>query len=120
MPELVALPIVFVASIGFACYGLVATSLAKGYDFFSYFFTFWVTPMFVFSGVFFEIDRFPLGVQAIAWLLPMTHLIAIIRPLTVGLPLDLGWVAVHLGYLLALTVVAFVIAYRRMRRRMFD
>ena len=117
---LIALPIVFIASIGFACCGLVATSLAKGYDLFSYFFTFWVTPMFVFSGVFFEIDRFPLGVQAIAWLLPMTHLIAIVRPLSAGLPLDLGWAAAHLGYLLALTVVAFAVAYRRMRRRMFD
>ena len=117
---LIALPIVFVAAIGFACYGLVATSLAKGYEFFSYFFTFWVTPMFVFSGVFFDIGRFPPAVQAVAWLLPMTHLIAVIRPLTVGLPLDLGWVAGHLGYLLVLTVVAFAIAYRRMRRRMFD
>ncbi len=117
---LIALPVVFVASIGFACYGLVATSLARGYEFFSYFFTFWVTPMFVFSGVFFEIDRFPAPVQAIAWALPMTHLIAIIRPLSAGLPLDLGWAALHLGYTILLTVAAFVIAYRRMRKRMFD
>lgn len=117
---LVALPIVFVASIGFACYGLVATSLAKGYEFFSYFFSFWVTPMFVFSGVFFDIDRFPIGVQAIAWALPMTHLIAIIRPLTLGAPLDIGWAGLHLGYMVVLTLVAFTIAYRRMRRRMFD
>ncbi len=117
---LIALPIVFVASIGFACYGLVATSLARGYEFFSYFFTFWVTPMFVFSGVFFEIDRFPVAVQALAWLLPMTHLIAIIRPLSAGLPIELGWVALHLGYTVLLTVAAFVIAYRRTRRRMFD
>ena len=33
--------------------------LAKSFDFFSYFFTFWTTPMFVFSGVFFELERFP-------------------------------------------------------------
>ena len=50
---------VFVASVGFACYGLAATSLARGYEFFSYFFTFWITPMFVFCGVFFDINRFP-------------------------------------------------------------
>ena len=50
----------------------------------------------------------------------MTHLIAIIRPLSAGLPLDLGWVAVHLGYTILLTVAAFVFAYRRMRSRMFD
>ncbi len=117
---LIGLPIVFVASLGFACHGLVATALARDYEFFSYFFTFWITPMFIFSGVFFEIDRFPLPVQAIAWALPMTHLIAILRPLSFGVPLDLGWTALHVGYPLALTVVAFIIAHRRMRKRMFD
>ena len=117
---LIALPIIFVASVGFACYGLLAISLARGYEFFAYFFTFWVTPMFIFSGVFFEIEVFPLPVQIIAWALPMTHLVAIIRPLTAGLPLDLGMVAVYLGYTLLLSVFAFTFAYRRMRKRMFD
>ncbi len=32
---LIALPIILVASVGFACYGLVATSLARGYEFFT-------------------------------------------------------------------------------------
>ena len=76
--------------------------------------------MFIFSGEFFEIEVFPLPVQIIAWALPMTHLVAIIRPLTAGLPLDLGMVAVHLGYTMLLSVIAFTFAYRRMRKRMFD
>ncbi len=117
---LVALPIVFVASIGFACYGLAATAFARGYEFFSYFFSFWVTPMFVFSGVFFEIGRFPTYIQAIAWLLPMTHLIAVIRPLSAGLPVDLGMAALHLGYTILLSIAAFTLAYRKIRQRMFD
>ena len=117
---LIALPIIFVASVGFACYGLLATSLARSYEFFAYFFTFWVTPMFIFSGVFFEIEVFPLPVQIIAWALPMTHLVTIIRPLTAGLSLDLGMVAVHLGYTMLLSFIAFTFAYRRIRKRMFD
>ena len=48
-----ALPILFIGGLGFAAQGLLCTSLARGFDFFSYFFTFWTTPMFVFSGVFF-------------------------------------------------------------------
>ncbi len=116
----IALPIVFLASVGFACYGLVATSLARNYEFFSYFFTFWVTPMFIFSGVFFEIEGFPLAVQIIAWILPMTHLVALIRPLMADLPLDVGMAVVHIAYPLALTVIAFFFAYHRMRKRMFD
>ncbi len=117
---LLSLPVVFLAAFCFSCCGLVATSIAKGYEFFSYYFTFWVTPMFVFCGVFFEIDRFPPAVQALSWVLPMTHLVAVIRPLAVDQPLDPLWATVHLGYLVALTVVAFTIAYTRTRRRMFD
>ena len=117
---LLGLPVVFIAAFCFSAVGLAATSYAKGYEFFSYFFTFWVTPMFVFCGVFFEIARFPDYIQTIAWLLPMTHLIAIIRPLSAGLPIDLVTVGLHLSYMVALAVLAFLIALRRMRQRMFD
>ena len=72
----------------FASCGLVTTAHAKTWDIFAYYFTFWVTPMFVFSGTFFEVTRFPWFVQAIAWVLPMTHLIAVVRPLTAGVALD--------------------------------
>jgi len=117
---LALLPIVFLATLGFASQGLLATAYAKGYDFFSYFFTFWITPMFVFSGVFFDLARFPAAIKAIAWVLPMTHLIAVIRPLSTGAPLDPALAALHIGYTLALTVTVFALAYARIRRRMFD
>ena len=117
---LATLPIVFVASLGFATQGLFATAFAKSYEFFSYYFTFWITPMFVFSGVFFDIGRFPDYIRAIAWLLPMTHLIETIRPLTAGTGLDPAAASLHLGYLVALTGAAFVVAYRRIAGRMFD
>lgn len=117
---LFALPVLFVASIGFACYGLVATSFAKGYDFFSYFFTFWITPMFVFSGVFFPLEQLPVYVRAISWMLPMTHLVEIVRSLSIGQPITLAAFAMHMGYMLILSAAAFWLAFRNMRRRMFD
>jgi lipooligosaccharide transport system permease protein len=117
---LLALPIVFLASICFACVGLAATAYAKGYEFFSYFFTFWVTPMFVFCGVFFEISRFPEVIQYIAWAFPMTHLVAAIRPMSAGLPVDLLMLALHSAYILAISVIAFVAANRKMRLRLYD
>ena len=86
---LLSLPLIFIASFAFAACGLAATAHAKTWEFFSYFFTFWVTPMFVFSGVFFGIDRFPGYVQPVVWVLPMTHVIEVIRPLTAGQPLAL-------------------------------
>lgn len=117
---LIALPLVFAASLGFACFGLLATAYARGYEYFSYFFSFWITPMFVFCGVFFDIERFPAAVQALSWVFPMTHLIAIVRPLTIGAALDPAMVALHLAYLTAISVLAFFAAYRETRRRMFD
>lgn len=117
---LLALPIIFIAAICFACVGLAATSYARGYEFFSYFFTFWVTPMFVFCGVFFEITRFPDIIQYIAWALPMTHLVATIRPLAAGTPIELHMIALHTAYIIFLSVIAFVAANRKMRQRLYD
>jgi lipooligosaccharide transport system permease protein len=117
---LMALPVLALGALCFACCGLAATSHAKSWDFFAYFFTFWVTPMFVFSGVFFEVTRFPGFVQAVVWALPMTHLIAVVRPLTAGLALDPLAVLGHVAYLAALTLAAFLLARHRLAKRMFD
>jgi lipooligosaccharide transport system permease protein len=117
---LLSLPLIFLAGLCFAACGLAATAHAKSWEFFSYFFTFWVTPMFVFSGVFFGVDRFPSYVQPIAWVLPMTHLIQVVRPLTAGQELELSTGLGHIGYLILLGAVAFGLAYRRLRIRLFD
>lgn len=117
---LMALPVLALGAVCFACCGLAATSHAKSWDFFAYFFTFWVTPMFMFSGVFFEVTRFPGFVQVIAWALPMTHLIAVVRPLTAGVALDFWVVLGHVAYVGALACAAFLLARRRLGGRMFD
>ena len=117
---LLALPVLALASLGFAAFGLCGTAHAKSWEFFSYFFTFWVTPMFIFSGTFFAVDRFPPAIETLAWLLPMTHLIAIIRPLTIGEPLPLVPLALHLIYPAALGITAFWLAHYRLSRRLFD
>ena len=120
MGGLLALPVLALASLGFAAFGLCGTAHAKSWEFFSYFFTFWVTPMFIFSGTFFAVDRFPPAIETLAWLLPMTHLIAVIRPLTIGEPLALAPLAVHLIYPALLAITAFWLAHYRLSRRLFD
>ncbi len=117
---LLSLPVIFIASCAFAACGLAATAHAKSWEFFSYFFTFWVTPMLIYCGVFFSVDRFPDYVEPVTWILPMTHVIELVRPLTSGQGLGLGTSLAHLGYLVALCVVAFGLAHRRLRVRMFD
>lgn len=117
---LLALPVIALGAVCFASCGLVATAHAKSWDLFAYFFTFWVTPMFVFSGTFFEVTRFPWFIQAIAWALPMTHLIAVVRPLTAGVPLDALAAAGHLAYVAVLSAAAFALARHRFGKRLFD
>jgi lipooligosaccharide transport system permease protein len=117
---LISLPFIFLSAICFSCVGLTATAYASGYEFFSYFFTFWVTPMFVFCGVFFEISRFPEAIQIIAWILPMTHIIAVIRPLCLGLPIDPTMILLHTAYMFILCAIAFTLAHKKMRQKLFD
>lgn len=117
---LLALPCLALGAWCFACCGLAATSMAKSWEFFSYYFTFWVSPMFVFGGVFFSIERFPWFIQAAAWLLPMPHMVSVVRPLTTGQAIDVLPTLGHLAYLLALSALAFWIANKRMAKRMFD
>lgn len=117
---LAAMPVVALGAVCFAACGQAVTAHARSWDIFSYFFTFWVTPMFVFSGTFFEVEQFPWFVQVIAWILPMTHLIAVVRPIAVGLPLDALQAAGHLAYIAALTIGAFALGRYRFGRRMFD
>ncbi|MGP1396767.1 MAG: ABC transporter permease [Inquilinaceae bacterium] len=117
---LLALPILALGGVCFACCGLAATALSKSWEFFAYFFTFWISPMFVFSGTFFEVDRFPFAIQILAWALPMTHLIAVIRPMTAGTPIDPTAALGHLAYLAILSAAAFALARHRLSRRLFD
>jgi lipooligosaccharide transport system permease protein len=117
---LLSLPVIMLACLAFAAFGLLATSLAKGWEFFSYFFSFWVTPMFLFCGVFFEISRFPPYLRAVVWLLPMTHLIAVIRPLVLAQPLSPGMALLHILYLGLTGWLAAHLALRRFTQRLFD
>lgn len=117
---LAALPVILLASICFAACGLLATSYATSWEMFSYFFTFWVTPMFMFSGTFFEVSRFPEFIEWLAWLLPMTHVIAVIRPLMTGAEVDAVLIALHVLYVAMLAGVAFFLAHRRLTERLFD
>src|SRR5215210_2247201 len=78
------LPIVFLTGLAFAGLGLIMTSLSPSYDFFMYYFTLAITPMMLASGVFFPLDQLPFWLQAAAHALPLTHAVALVRPLMNG------------------------------------
>lgn len=116
----VVLLLMILGAVCFACCGIFFVSIAKDMSFFSYIFTFWITPMFMFCGVLFPADRFPDYVQWIGWLLPMRHLIEILRPVSAGISVDIFTFILHFSYLLILSLAAFYLGAKRIRARMFD
>jgi len=78
---LLAWPILLGVGITFSCMALIFNALAKGYDFFTYYFTLFLTPMMFLSGIFFPRDQLPPIVRAIADWLPLSAAVDLVRPL---------------------------------------
>jgi lipooligosaccharide transport system permease protein len=81
---LLALPAFFLVGMVFAAMGLVFTAVARGYDFFTYYFTLFITPMMFLSGVFFPQSQLPGWLQALAQWLPLAAAVDLVRPLFLG------------------------------------
>jgi lipooligosaccharide transport system permease protein len=64
--------------------GLISTALAKGYDFFTYYFTLFLVPMTFTSGVYFPRDQLPLWLRNITDWLPLTAAVELVCPLFIG------------------------------------
>jgi len=78
---LVAWPVLLGVGITFSCVALIFNALAKGYDFFTYYFTLFLTPMMFLSGIFFPLEQLPEVVRVISNGLPLTNAVALVRPL---------------------------------------
>jgi lipooligosaccharide transport system permease protein len=112
---LVAWMVLLAAGITFSCVALIFNALAQGYDFFTYYFTLFLTPMMFLSGVFFPREQLPAVVLAVSDWLPLTAAVELVRPMFLD-----RWPAQPLRHLLVLAgyaVVAFWAALALTRRR---
>ncbi len=112
---LVAWPVLLGVGITFSCIALIFNALAKGYDFFTYYFTLFLTPMMFLSGVFFPLEQLPLAVRVVADWLPLSNAVALVRPLFMD-----RWPAnalQHIAVLVVYAVVSFWIALALTRKR---
>ena len=78
---LLAWPILLGVGITFSCIALIFNALARGYDFFTYYFTLFLTPMMFLSGIFFPLEQLPGFVRVISSWLPLTNAVELVRPL---------------------------------------
>jgi lipooligosaccharide transport system permease protein len=112
---ILALPLLGLVGITFASIALIFNALAKGYDFFTYYFTLFLTPTMFLSGVFFPRDQLPGFMRLISDWLPLTAAVELIRPLFLG-----QWPAhglQNLALLAGYAVAGFWIALALTRRR---
>jgi len=78
---LAAWPVLLGVGITFSCIALIFNALAQGYDFFTYYFTLFLTPMMFLSGVFFPRDQLPAALRELSDWLPLTNAVELVRPM---------------------------------------
>jgi len=113
---LLVLPVVFLIGLCFAGPALIMSALAESYDFFSYYFVLFVTPMFIMCGVFYPVDTLPEIMHNLVQFLPLTHGVYLTRGLVAGTDLAQPWL--HLAVLLAYAMVSYSIAVLLVRRKL--
>jgi len=109
------IPLIFACGVIFASMSLIATAIVPGIDSFNYFYTLVLTPLFLFSGIFFPLEDMPDIVVRISQTNPLLHLVNISRALCYGdlssrLFYDLLITVVYVSILLPLP---FVLLKRR-------
>lgn len=101
----------------FAAIGLVFTALVKSIDLFSYYFTLFLTPLFLFSGIFYPVSRFPHG-DAIAWFTPLYHCVRLCRGIMQG-PLTIEH-SVSVIWLIGVTWLLYRLMPRLIRKKLLS
>jgi lipooligosaccharide transport system permease protein len=94
---------------------MIFNALAKGYDFFTYYFTLFLTPRMFLSGVFFPREQLPAVVRAVADWLPLAAAVELVRTMFMD-----EWPAHPVRNLLVLlvyAVVAFWVSLALTRKR---
>ncbi len=113
---LLIIPIAVLGGLCFAAFGMICTALVPGIETFNLPIFLGITPMFLFSGTFFPLQNLPGWAQAIAQLLPLTHLVALVRGCT--LQFWSGGLWLSLLYLLLANLILLPLAIKLMLKRM--
>jgi lipooligosaccharide transport system permease protein len=112
---LLVVPLLFLSGLIFAEISLIFTAVVPGIDSFNYFYTLFMTPMFLFSGIFFPISSLPAVVGKIAFFTPLYHLVNICRAFSDGTPAKALWDA---AWIVIVVILLAPYSFRLLRRRL--
>ncbi len=117
-PWAISIPLMLLLiGIMFSVMGTLFTSLIQRIDLYAYYFTLVVTPLFLFSGIFFPVEDFPAPVPQIAWFTPLYHAVNVCRELATG---PSPGVLVDIAWILAFTLALALVPVQIMRRRLIS
>jgi lipooligosaccharide transport system permease protein len=115
---ILAIPAAVLTGLAFAAPIMAYAATLKHSNPFNVLFRFVITPLFLFSGVFFPISRLPEPFARAAWFTPLFHGVQLAR----GLALDAvppAW-PMHIAFLAAFVAAGIVMAQRTFRRRLYS
>ena len=116
-PLALLVPLLFLLSgLMFSVIAMTFTAINPNIDYFTFYFALFITPMFMFSGIFFPLDALPRWVGAVAQCTPLPHVVNLSRALALGtLEARHLW---DLLWIVAATAVLFPLPVVLMRRRL--
>ena len=109
------IPFVFLCGLIFAQLSVMFAAIVPGIDYFSYFYTLFMTPLFLFSGIFFPLDSMPHVVASIAFFSPLYHLVNICRACSAG---TLSGAIGSMAWIVVVVLVLAPFPFKLMRKRL--
>lgn len=79
-----------------------------------------LTPQFLFCGVFMDRTMFPEWIQTLANIFPLTHAVNLIRPLVAGQALDMQTTLISISYLVVVTAFFTVFAVKGFKKALME
>lgn len=114
---LLALPFLFLCGLIFAEISLIAVAIVPGIDSFSYFYTLFMTPLFLFSGIFFPLESLPKAVSIVAYFTPLYHLVNICRAFSAG---TFQGALAGMAWIIVVVLVLAPVPFRLIRKRIIS
>jgi lipooligosaccharide transport system permease protein len=111
-------PFLILPGLVFSLWALAYTCFIKNIDHLNYYITLIMTPVFLFSGVFFPVASMPAWVQLLSWLNPLYHSVEVCRALTLG-NISSG-ICFNIAALVLLAIVTAPWPIRFMRKQLIN
>lgn len=109
-----AIVIVFITGIIFSEISIIVAATVPGIDSFNYFYTLFMTPLFLFSGIFFPLDNLPSFIRTIAFFNPLYHAVEAIRSLATG---NIKILLPHAQWITIMSLILILFPFRLMKKR---